>query len=656
LPTHDRAPSEGAPAGASIDNSTGVFNWTPTEAQGPGSYTFSLQVSDGSLTDFEEITVTVGDLYIRDTDGDGLSDGDEMNSYGTDPNLIDTDGDGAWDSVEVAAGSDPSLDQSRPQISFVEKGTPFSESPCWVNTVFQLKDEFGKGVSLPRAIIDQGIGPFVVLDENNPISPSESFADIDKFNEVPAAMKTILLLDNSFSMATRLETMKSAAKDFVASIFPNQEIAIYSFSGSLTLMQEYTNDIDALNAAIDSISIGGVSTNLYGSIFDLLDTPSESHPTRWSEEVGLSGIKTGVLVAFTDGMDTSGLKDLSEVITIRDAEQKEVYTVGLGTEIDSSALTEIGNAAFYQVADVAELNDVFVEIQQEIKKSANSFYWLNYASPRRGDFDRSLVISISGNANQGEDRQLTTIYNSSGYSDLAPGVYLNRTVYNANGIDSLQMPLNSEVPLTATTILPVSASTYEWSLGNDTLSEIVAEPETNGARVVIQATGNSGTTTLSVVDRSNEDLLPGYYTKAINFIVGTTLVDWKNDFFTIEELADVSISGELADPDDDGLINLLEYAFGLSPKVADPVGNMTVGTEDDSGSRYFTFSYRRNPNAADLDFEIMSSPDLLDWFAAVIESTTVVDDDIDGDGQAELIKVRLEMTDPKTFLRLSVTK
>jgi len=28
----------GAPAGASIDPITGVFNWTPTEAQGPGEY------------------------------------------------------------------------------------------------------------------------------------------------------------------------------------------------------------------------------------------------------------------------------------------------------------------------------------------------------------------------------------------------------------------------------------------------------------------------------------------------------------------------------------------------------------------------------------------------------------------------------------------
>ncbi|GGH12871.1 putative Ig domain-containing protein [Paenibacillus segetis] len=52
----------GAPAGASINPVTGVFTWTPTEAQGPGSYTFTVRVSDGMLIDSEQITVTVNDV------------------------------------------------------------------------------------------------------------------------------------------------------------------------------------------------------------------------------------------------------------------------------------------------------------------------------------------------------------------------------------------------------------------------------------------------------------------------------------------------------------------------------------------------------------------------------------------------------------------
>jgi hypothetical protein len=51
----------GAPAGAAIDPSTGVFTWTPTEAQGPNSYTFSVGVSDGVVTTTQSVTLTVSE-------------------------------------------------------------------------------------------------------------------------------------------------------------------------------------------------------------------------------------------------------------------------------------------------------------------------------------------------------------------------------------------------------------------------------------------------------------------------------------------------------------------------------------------------------------------------------------------------------------------
>jgi Ca2+-binding RTX toxin-like protein len=55
----------GAPAGASIDSATGVFTWTPTEEQGPGSFSFNVVVTDNgmpTLSDSETITVTVNEV------------------------------------------------------------------------------------------------------------------------------------------------------------------------------------------------------------------------------------------------------------------------------------------------------------------------------------------------------------------------------------------------------------------------------------------------------------------------------------------------------------------------------------------------------------------------------------------------------------------
>ena len=36
----------GAPAGATIGAATGAFSWTPTEAQGPGSFPVTIRATD----------------------------------------------------------------------------------------------------------------------------------------------------------------------------------------------------------------------------------------------------------------------------------------------------------------------------------------------------------------------------------------------------------------------------------------------------------------------------------------------------------------------------------------------------------------------------------------------------------------------------------
>src|SRR6185369_10235354 len=52
----------GAPGGATIDASTGAFSWTPSEAQGPGSYPFTVRVSDGTSGVNAAITLTVTEV------------------------------------------------------------------------------------------------------------------------------------------------------------------------------------------------------------------------------------------------------------------------------------------------------------------------------------------------------------------------------------------------------------------------------------------------------------------------------------------------------------------------------------------------------------------------------------------------------------------
>ncbi len=58
----------GAPAGAAINPTNGVFTWTPTLAQGPSNYTVTVRVTDSgapALDGFETITITVLDPGVR---------------------------------------------------------------------------------------------------------------------------------------------------------------------------------------------------------------------------------------------------------------------------------------------------------------------------------------------------------------------------------------------------------------------------------------------------------------------------------------------------------------------------------------------------------------------------------------------------------------
>src|SRR5262249_56618622 len=55
----------GAPAGASINASTGVFSWTPTESQGGSVYNVTVVVTDNGtpvLTDSKTFSITVNEV------------------------------------------------------------------------------------------------------------------------------------------------------------------------------------------------------------------------------------------------------------------------------------------------------------------------------------------------------------------------------------------------------------------------------------------------------------------------------------------------------------------------------------------------------------------------------------------------------------------
>jgi len=81
------------------------------------------------------------DPLNEDSDGDGLSDGDEVNVYFTDPTDADTDKDGASDSAEVAAGTSPTDPEDTPANT--PPYTPDGEADTNTGTGMAERDDSG---------------------------------------------------------------------------------------------------------------------------------------------------------------------------------------------------------------------------------------------------------------------------------------------------------------------------------------------------------------------------------------------------------------------------------------------------------------------------------------------------------------------------------
>jgi formylglycine-generating enzyme required for sulfatase activity len=430
-----------------------------------------------------------------------------------------------------------------PHAEFVKKSVTFTQQPNYVNSIFQLiGKENGKAINYPREFFDPGSESYrpelfrafeaaSVAQAATPISLQESYMQVAKLDEVTAKVRTVLLLDNSRSLALAdLAAIKEAAKEMVDLMFDRQEIAVYSFAGSVNRVADFTGNSPqnkaALKSAIDTITRStSNTTNLYGGIVQMLGIP------EWKESFSPNGIETGFLVALTDGEDTSGSANREDVINLRDYDDpndsfvgtRSIYTVGLGASIDEAVLTDIGNAGYYPVEEASSLAAKFVEIQRDIIDQANSYYWVNYSSPKRRSNPqgqlRQLELRLLNNTNTGPDGVLRSTFLSDTFIDLDSALFINRSADKPAGDSVLNIPRDTLSTASAFTIYPpLDFSSYRWTIGNPLLAEIVETSE-EGDRVVIKPSGRNGTTTLTVTDVVSNAV--GDFTKEITLVIGT---------------------------------------------------------------------------------------------------------------------------------------
>jgi autotransporter-associated beta strand protein len=113
-----------------------------------------------------------------------------------------------------------------------------------------------------------------------------------------------------------------------------------------------------------------------------------------------------------------------------------------------------------------------------------------------------------------------------------------------------------------------------------------------------------------------------------------------------------------ADPNGDGLSNLLAYAWRLDPLQTDPAGRpVRILEPAGPGSSELVLRFRRNRTASDLTYAVEVADDLSGPWSPFAGALTVWDANPDGDFGADWVEARIPVAagDPKKFVRVAVT-
>lgn len=211
---------------------------------------------------------------------------------------------------------------------------------------------------------------------------------------------------------------------------------------------------------------------------------------------------------------------------------------------------------------------------------------------------------------------------------------------------------------TATAVLPVTISDAQTVSSNLMLtassSDVVLAPLANivlggsGSNRTVQVTPaafQSGAATISLIVNNGQPIAATATNSFLLTVLTTPAGAWRQQWFGTT--ANAGDAADTADPNHNGIINVLERAFNLNPIGVDtngwPVANPPGST--------FTLTYRKSVAAVDLGFQVVWSRDLMHWSTNQITDTLV-----SSDGATEIHAASLPLTaGTPLFLRLDVT-
>jgi len=207
--------------------------------------------------------------------------------------------------------------------------------------------------------------------------------DLQTAVDANVSLAVVLVVDVSGSMdGAPLTQARTAANEFVSGLSPQDTVAVLTFSDSVSLVQDFTSDKEAVTLALDRLQAEG-NTALY-------QAASEA-----AFKAAASPLPRKVIILLSDGVDYGGKSAVSRDDSIAQARYigVPVYTIGLGSDIDRdylSALSQSTRARSLETPTAEGLSQLYAEIGNLLR----SQYIVKLSSPI-ADRSRSLPVALS---------------------------------------------------------------------------------------------------------------------------------------------------------------------------------------------------------------------------------------------------------------------
>lgn len=234
-------------------------------------------------------------------------------------------------------------------------------------------------------VTDSSGRPVPGLDDSNfdvmEDSVDQTVRSVDSLGNPMLDLSAALVLDRSSSMDTVLSDAKSGAKGFVDQLDDGDRGAVVSFADSGVVDQPFTTNTTALDNAIDNLSSGGTNTTLYDGVNKSLTHANLQRDSR-------------AVIVLTNGTDDGSDATLSEVVNRAQSRQIPVFTIGIGSAIDTTNLQQLSDdtgGRFYTASGTSELPGIYDLISSQL----NSQYKVTYETGNTATDSSGRSVSVT---------------------------------------------------------------------------------------------------------------------------------------------------------------------------------------------------------------------------------------------------------------------